>query len=130
MEVNVVKAFLDTHSAIFLWEGRVDIWGAKSRNLLERAQLYISPLIRLELKYLQEVGKLKVTPDEIIGGLVSDCGVIVSDDRIEEVVSKAMSLTWTRDPFDRLMVATAVLHHARFITKDRRIHKNSSISVW
>jgi hypothetical protein len=31
-----MKAFLDTHAAIFLWEGRGELFGSGSRELLER----------------------------------------------------------------------------------------------
>ena len=123
-------AFLDTHAAVFLWEGRADIWGLKSRWLLERVPLFISPLVRLELGYLKEIGKLKVGPDEIVGGLQTDCGVIQSQETLTEVISQAMTLHWTRDPFDRLIAATAMVHRAALITRDRRILDNMDTAVW
>ena len=125
-----VKAFLDTHVAVFLWEGRSDVWGTAAKELIERSVLFLSPVVRLELGFLREIGKLKVTPDEILGGLSMDCGVIQSSDRIEEVVARAMGLSWTRDPFDRLLVATALLNDAPLITRDRRILKHTPIAVW
>jgi PIN domain nuclease of toxin-antitoxin system len=42
------------------------------------------------------------------------------------VVTQAMPLSWTRDPFDRLIVATAILHRAPLVTRDERIHASTS----
>ncbi len=37
---------------------------------------------------------------------------------------------WTRDPFDRLIVANAKAANASLVTKDERILKNYSRAVW
>jgi PIN domain nuclease of toxin-antitoxin system len=125
-----MRAFLDTHAAIFLYEGRAELFGAASRELLERAALQISPMVRLELGFLKEVGKLKVEPDLLLGVLAADYGVTATSDDLEALVPLAMPLTWTRDPFDRLLVATALLHQAPLVTRDTRIHENFAGAVW
>ncbi|MEO8502656.1 MAG: PIN domain-containing protein [Acidobacteriota bacterium] len=125
-----MKAFLDTHAAIFLWEGRIEAFGKAATALLERSALFVSPLVRLELAFLKEVGKLRVDPDRILGGLVAELGVSQSDDPLASVVARSMELTWTRDPFDRLLVATAILHQAPFVSRDERIRKHYKATVW
>jgi len=125
-----MKAFLDTHAAIFLWQHSLELFAARSAALIEEAALYVSPVVRLEMTLLQETGKLAVSPDAILGGLAADLGVLFSADAIEAVVGHAVALTWTRDPFDRLLVATAELHKAPFITRDERIHKHCKRAVW
>jgi len=125
-----MRAFLDTHAAIFLWEGRTEVFGPGSRELLEQASLLISPMVRLEMGFLNEVGKLKVDPDQILGWLTSDLGVIMTEDSMTDLVPMAMPLSWTRDPFDRLLVATALLHGAPLVTRDVRIHENFPGAVW
>jgi PIN domain nuclease of toxin-antitoxin system len=130
MEPRAVRAFLDTHAAVFLWEGRADVFGSSSRELLEQATLFVSPMVRLELQLLKEVGKLKVDPDQILGSLASDAGVVATDDSLEALIPLTMPLSWTRDPFDRLLVATALLHQAPLVTRDRRINENFPGAVW
>jgi PIN domain nuclease of toxin-antitoxin system len=130
MEPGVVKAFLDTHAAIFLWEGRGELFGSGSRELLERAVLLASPMVRLEMGFLREVGKLRVEPDQILGSLTSDYGVTITADPMDRLVPLAMPLSWTRDPFDRLLVATALLHEAPLITRDSRIQEHFAGAVW
>lgn len=125
-----MRAFLDTHAAIFLWEGRSEIFGPGSRELLERSVLLVSPMVRLEMGFLREVGKLKVEPDLILGSLASDFGVTTTSDPLESLVPLAMPLSWTRDPFDRLLVATALLHETPLITRDTRIRDHFAGAVW
>lgn len=125
-----MRAFLDTHAAVFLYEGRSELFGAASRNLLERATLHVSPLVRLELAFLREVGKLAVEPDLLLGTLAADCGLTATGDAVEALVPLAMPLAWTRDPFDRFLVATALLHRAPLITRDARIQENFGGAVW
>ena len=125
-----MKAFLDTHAAVFLWAGETHRLGKASRRVLEESILLLSPCVRLELAFLSEVGRLVVAPDELLGGLVANCGVAFSDDSLAPIVEQAMQLTWTRDPFDRLLVATAALHQAPFVTRDRKIHDHYARAVW
>ncbi len=125
-----MTAFLDTHAAVFLWEGKVELFGAGSREILERSVLRISPMVRLEMQFLKEVGKLKVDPDQILGTLGSDLGVTATSDPLDALVPLAMPLSWTRDPFDRMIVATALLHEAPLVTRDRRIHDHFPGAVW
>ncbi|HYG63963.1 MAG TPA: PIN domain-containing protein [Thermoanaerobaculia bacterium] len=125
-----MRAFLDTHAAIFLYEGRAELFGAASRELLERAALHVSPMVRLEMGFLKEVGKLKVDPDLLLGTLAADYGVTATSDTLDSLVPLAMPLTWTRDPFDRLLVATALLHQAPLVTRDARIQECFDGAVW
>ena len=125
-----MRALLDTHAAVFLYEGRGEIFGAAARNLLERATLHVSPLVRLELGFLREVGKLTVEPDLLLGALAADCGVTPTSDALDALVPLAQPLAWTRDPFDRLLVATALLHQVPLITRDARIQENFAGAVW
>lgn len=125
-----MKAFLDTHAVIGLAEGATEVFGTAALALLERAALFVSPSVRLELAFLAQIGRLTTDPDEVLGNLSARLGVSQSDDPLAAVVAVAMGLTWTRDPFDRLLVATAALHRAPFITKDRRIHENFDGAVW
>ncbi len=123
-----MKTFLDTHAAVMLWNG--DDLSPKAQDLLERSALFVSPVVRLELVFLYEIRRLKVKGDEILGSLASELGVKQSEDPLQAVVAEAIGLEWTRDPFDRLLVATARLHRAPFVTRDEQIREHFEGAVW
>lgn len=125
-----MKAFLDTHAAVFLWQGDQQLFGQASRDLLERAALFVSPVVRLELTFLYEIDRLRIDADEILAGLAADLGVRPSEESLDEVIGRAVGMGWTRDPFDRLLVATADLHQAPFVTRDEKIRDAYPLAVW
>lgn len=125
-----MKAFLDTHAAVALAEGRREVFGHAATDLLERSALFISPAVRLELAFLKELQKIRVGADEILAALKTDVGLALAPDPIDQIVDHAIGLDWTRDPFDRLLVATALLHRSPLITRDRNIHDHFSEAVW
>jgi PIN domain nuclease of toxin-antitoxin system len=45
-------------------------------------------------------------------------------------VDCALSETWARDPFDRLIVANARARDAVLVTKDERILRHYPLAVW
>lgn len=123
-----MKVFLDSHVAFMLWNG--DAFGARVKDLLERSAIFVSPVVRLELAFLHEIERIKVSADEILGALSAELGVAQSDDPLEAVIAEAMDLRWTRDPFDRLLVATARLHKTPLVTRDQRILAHFDDAVW
>lgn len=130
LEAGGVKAFLDTHAAVALASGETSAFGTASRELLERSALFVSPIVLLELQFLQEIGRLLVAPGALIADLERSVGLVISRDRVEDLVTAAVPIGWTRDPFDRLLVATAVLHRAPFVTRDASIRKHFPQAVW
>ena len=125
-----MKAFLDTHAAALMVEGDRSVFGAGALDLLDRATLLCSPVVRLELAFLREIGRIQVEPDAVLGTLRELYGVSESSDPLDAVVQHALPLTWTRDPYDRLLVATARLHRAPFISRDAHIAAHYADTAW
>lgn len=84
-------------------------------------ELFISPIVRLELQYLYEVKRVRKTTDAIIADLSDRIGLSIDDRNFNAVVSQAVSIAWTSDPFDRLIVANAALNGNVLISKDQNI---------
>lgn len=125
-----MKAFLDTHVAVYLASGQKDELGYRCLDLVERAALFVSPAVRLELAFLAELRRIAASADEVLGALAGDLGVRVAADPFDSIVAEAMMIRWTRDPFDRLIVANAALHRSPLITRDRRVLDNFADAVW
>jgi PIN domain nuclease of toxin-antitoxin system len=61
--------FLDTHIAVWLYAGLIVKISETAKQTIEANDLLISPMVRLELQYLFEIGRITVKPDTIIKNL-------------------------------------------------------------
>lgn len=84
----------------------------------------------LEVQYLHEIGRITKTANQIYGSLSNEIGLRTGDALFAEVADKAQSLNWTRDPFDRLIVAEALVSDGLLITRDETIREHSTSAVW
>lgn len=122
--------YLDTHVVVWLYAGLVEKISEPAIMLINEHEVTISPIVNLELAYLYEIERINREPTIVIADLSSRVGLRICDRAFEAVVSKALSLSWTRDPFDRLIVANASLNDNFLITKDQTILENYSHARW
>jgi len=97
---------------------------------IENNDLYISPIVYLELKFLYEISRIKVAPAEILENLSASIGLSVCDKKFFQIINESISLDWARDPFDRIIVANAIANDAVLITKDTKILENYVKARW
>lgn len=123
---------LDTHVVVWLYSGEHDRIPSGLRTRLETERLAVSPIVRLELGYLQEVGRLRRSPAEILDELARALGLRVDDTPFADVVAIAQTerLHFTRDPFDRIIAGQAIAADAELATKDEQLRTNLSMAVW
>lgn len=122
--------FLDTHVLVWLYQKELHRFTDTGMELLEREELRVSPMIQLELSFLHEIGRLRVPGREIFAYLHSTLGLLEDRTAFSAVVGTAQELTWTRDPFDRIIVAQAELTESALLTKDETIRNGSRRAVW
>ena len=122
--------YLDTHTALWLANGSDDELSALALQLIAGEELRVSPIILLETSLLREINRLKIGAGELRTILVRDFEVVVCGIPFQQVVEAAYAETWTRDPFDRLIVAQARVAGAKLLTKDRRIHAHFDGAIW
>ena len=122
--------FLDTHVVVWLYAGCLKKLSKVAIEQIENNELFISQLVRLELQYLFEIGRITVTPETIIKSLNKSIGLKVSLMKTEHVFDQAIEYSWTRDVFDRLIAAEAEASSAVLITKDEKIRANYEKAVW
>ena len=121
---------LDTHVVCWLYEGRVDLLSRAARDAIERGALAISPMVGLEVQYLREIGRLKHGARRILAALRRELGLALSDFPFATVAARAQTLTWTRDPFDRLIAAEAAVARARLVTRDDSLRRHFPSALW
>jgi PIN domain nuclease of toxin-antitoxin system len=121
---------LDTHIVCWLYEGRTDLLSAVARDAIERGQLIASPIVDLELQLLYEIGRIVKGPQTVLATLTREIGLQIAAPPFLEAVVAARELNWTRDPFDRLIVAGAALVTAKLVTKDRMIRRHYLDALW
>jgi len=115
---------LDTHAAVWLYAGEHDRLPPGVRRRITVDPLRVSPLVRLEITYLHEVGRLTEPAHRILGELQRSVGLEEDDTSFARVVDVAEAFTWTRDPFDRMIAAQAVAASADLVTKDGTMRSN------
>ena len=131
MEGSPLNVHIDTQAAIFLSAGETERFTREAiRTIEEAGVLYLSPMALLELEYLFERGKIAEDAAGVFADLSKKIGLRVSGIPMSDIVWSSLDLKWTRDPFDRLITATAIAdNRSRLLTSDRNIQDNYSASV-
>jgi PIN domain nuclease of toxin-antitoxin system len=126
-----VKAYLDTHVAVWLHDGLVERLSAEAKKQIEANDLLISPMVLLELQYLFDRKRIGVRPVPLFNYLNATFGVDLCGFPFPAVIMEALWAGWTADPFDRIIVAQAKANQeAPLITADALIRRNYSKAVW
>lgn len=66
----------------------------------------------------------------MLAALRRDIGLEIVDASIADLADAAVNLSWTRDPFDRLIAAHAIVANAPLITADETIREHLPLAVW
>jgi PIN domain nuclease of toxin-antitoxin system len=122
--------YLDTHVAVWLYAGHLESFSSAVLAEIETAELRISPAVLLEIRFLQEIGRVDSGPDEVLQMLQRDIGLTVCPIPFYEVVRAAFAESWTRDPFDRLIVSQAKAGKGKLVSKDRNIRSAYRRTLW
>jgi PIN domain nuclease of toxin-antitoxin system len=122
--------YLDTHVVAWLYAGNVELLSETARDVVNASELVISPMVMLELRYLNEIGRLRPDAREVIADLAGRIGLRVSNPALSAIIEAALQQGWTRDPFDRLIVAEATVEEAALLTRDEVIRQHYANAVW
>ncbi|MGE5344030.1 MAG: type II toxin-antitoxin system VapC family toxin [Candidatus Omnitrophota bacterium] len=122
--------FLDTHIVVWLYQKTLGLLSSSALKAIEDNEIFISPIVILELEYLFEIGKLKVDANSIIQYLKITIDLKIDEGSFHEIIDMALGENWTRDPFDRLITAHSKYRDAFLITKDEKISQYYSKTVF
>ncbi|MBI5149757.1 MAG: PIN domain-containing protein [Candidatus Omnitrophica bacterium] len=122
--------YLDTHLVLWLYAGSLDLISKQALRVIEEDEIYISPIVELELQYLKESKKIRKLPGEIIEALHKEINLKVCAKDFPGIIRESLGMHWTRDPFDRIIVAHASLNQNKLLTKDDSIRAHYKQAVW
>ena len=122
--------YLDTHVVVWLYAGALDKLTEEAKSLINQNDLVISPIVRLELQYLYEIQRIIIESNQILTDLSDLIGLRVCEKNFNKIINSAVNFPWTRDPFDRVIVANAAVDNDILISKDQTILDNYEQAVW
>lgn len=122
--------YVDTHVVAWLYAGETERFPPSATERLETQPLAVSPMVTLELQYLYETGRVTEPGGVVVEDLAGRIGLEVRDASFVSVVERARTLSWTRDPFDRLIAGQAALEGSLLLTADRTILEELPEAVW
>lgn len=122
-----MTALLDTH--FLLW---IVLAADRLREYpwLERYRPWrLSPISFLEIQFLAEVGKLNVTNPGFTDAVSSDPRFLVDEVPLLALVRHGITVSWTRDPFDRLLAAHSAARRLPLCSADDRVRAHHGLLV-
>ena len=126
-----MKVYIDTHIVIWLCEGTAEKLTPEASQAIESSKVEISPIVLVELEYLFEIKRIVKPPMALLDQLQTLIGLRISDHPFPAVAKAAIFETWTRDPFDRMIVAQARSDgYSGLVTADQKIQENYSKTIW
>ena len=122
-----MTCLLDTHFLIWIirdtkrlrhfpWLSRYEPWG-------------VSAVSFLEIQLLSESGRIKARNPQFTETILSDERFTVDEVSIVKLIQKSLELSWTRDPFDRLLAAHSLVRRAPLCSVDGVVLENHKLLV-
>ncbi|MGI9071197.1 MAG: type II toxin-antitoxin system VapC family toxin [Bryobacteraceae bacterium] len=125
-------SYLDTNVIYRLTTGGAsELISERARQQMENTDLLVSAMVLLELEMLYEIGKLRVGAKYLAAEFAEKIGLKVCDLPMSIIIASSLSIKWTREPADRLIVANAIANNeAPLISSDRSILAHYANTIW
>ncbi|HEX4322000.1 MAG TPA: PIN domain-containing protein [Acidobacteriaceae bacterium] len=124
-------AYVDTHIAVRLANAEIQLLTEQALDAMAANSLRISPMVVLELEYLFELGRISISANDVVRKLEYELDLRICDLDFQKIMDVACHEKWTRDPFDRVIVAHAKANGlSPLISADRLIRENYLRAVW
>ena len=128
-----MRLLLDTHTALWLFND-YDKLSPKAKSILldTTNELFISIVSAWEIAIKRSVGKLTDFPDGVKIFLAEiEASQMEMITILPQYVEKVEELPLMhRDPFDRIIIATALREKMTIITADENIHQYDVKCIW
>lgn len=128
-----MKLLLDTHAFIW-WDSEPEKLSARSRACCQDTtnELFLSVASVWEMQIKQQLGKLKLNSPlaEIVANQQKTNGIEITSVNLAHVLALDTLPTHHKDPFDRLLIAQAVVERITLITNDRIFSQYAVETLW
>jgi PIN domain nuclease of toxin-antitoxin system len=121
---------LDTHAVVWLYQGEVERFPPALLRFMGARRPLVSPMVRLELAFLHEIGRLNQSSQVILDALRTSADLGIAESSFDRVAGLAAGLAWTRDPFDRMIAAHALADNVPLVTKDGSLLDHCAVARW
>ena len=122
-----MTCLLDTHFLIWItgnakrirrypWLSQYEPWG-------------VSAISFLEIQLLTESGKLNLRNPQFTEAVLSDARFAVDEVPLVALIQKSLQLSWSRDPFDRLIAAHSLARRVPLCSVDSVMLENHKLLV-
>jgi PIN domain nuclease of toxin-antitoxin system len=126
-----VVAYLDTHVVVWLCEDNLKRLSNAALDAINDHDLLISPAVLIELNFLYQIKRLIRAPQDLAKQLRMQIGAKICDRSFSDLADTALFETWTRDPFDLMIVSHAKANnYSPLVTSDERIRAHYPKAVW
>lgn len=119
-----MRGLLDTHLVLWIVQGSTSL---EKAPWLDRYKPWgLSPVSLLEMQYLREVGRLPIDKD-FFDTLTGDPRFLLDEVPTVPLFRHALGVSWTREPFDRLLAAHSLARRVPLCTVDRTIREHHTL---
>ena len=122
--------YLDTHIVVWLYAELIEKLTPAAEKVIEDDDIVISQFVRLEMRYLYKIDRIRTRPYPITKSLFKSLGLKISNRPLETIMEEAPRISWTRDVFDRLLVAEAESAGCGFVSADKTIRSHYKRTIW
>jgi PIN domain nuclease of toxin-antitoxin system len=124
-----VKLMLDTHALIWALEGSPRLSKAARKAIETSAnEVLVSAASAWEIAIKKSMGRLSV-PDDLIEA-VDEAGFVRRPLGFEAAQQLELLPNHHDDPFDRMLIAHALVEHCTLVTKDEQIARYPVTTLW
>ena len=124
-----MKLLLDTHAVLWFLRGDERLSESARRHLADEAnRVLLSAAVAWEISIKRSLGKLVAPPDYVSALL--DAGVQPLAISVEHARAVERLPAHHRDPFDRMLVAQAIVEGAALVSRDEALRPYDVTLIW
>lgn len=122
---------IDTHVAAWVYKEDFNRFSRKVLRRIDESLLFLSPVSLWEFDNMYAIQRLNKPALDVAENLSEQRDIYLEESTsYRAIVERGLDIGWTRDPFDRLIVAHAMVAGLPLITADQKILEHYEDALW